>query len=192
MFGKPPTTVPDGLNAEQYYELAIWYEETRSFANARDATKRSLALGPDETITAECNRMLNVRLPGCDVPKEAVDSFFSAQLQVGLHPASAKATAEKLVAQYPDFDWAHQLLAECHLRQLDLPKCFQSLETALKLHPDWPAALRLKAQALIVDMDYEQARAYLQKALAIAPQEEESRRLWQNFEFISAMEEDTN
>jgi tetratricopeptide (TPR) repeat protein len=191
MFGKPPTTVPDGLTAEQYYELAVWYEENRFFANARDATKRSLALQPDAAIAAECKRMLNVRLPACDVPKEAIDSFMMAEAQARIHPAAAIAVAEKLIADHPGFDWAHQLLAECHLRQFDIANCLQSVQTALKLHPDWPAALRLTAQALIVDMEYPSARSYLQKALAVAPQDEESRRLWQNLEFISSME-DTN
>ena len=192
MFGKPPVAVPDGLTAEEYSELAVWYEETRAFANARDATKRALALQPDQTIAANCKRMLDLRLPVCDVSKEAVDDFLVAEAQVPINARAAKAVAEKLIAEYPDFDWAHRLLAECHMRQCDIPKCLQSVDTALKLHPDWPVALRQKAQALIVDMDYGPARSCLQKAIALSPQDEEARRLWQNLEFISSMEEETN
>jgi len=192
VFGQPPEAVPDGLTADQYYELALWYEETRALGSARKALHQALAVQPDGPTAVECKQLLNTRIPTSDPPKEAIDKFRRAEAQLHLHPEDGVKTAEKLADEYPEFDWPHRLLAEYHLQRGDVPKCIQSLHTALRLHPDWPAAQQLMVRTLLADMEYEAARSYLQNALLQTPNDDQLRSLSRSLEYLVAMDEEGN
>lgn len=190
MFGKPPDVVPDGLAAKEYLELGLWYIESRMLNLARESLTRAIDLEPKSAAAAESKRLLETRIPRSQVPQEAIDQVMRGEHQLMLHPQEAKKIATKLIADYPEFERPHRLMADYHLRRGDVQRCIASLETALKINPQYAGASALMARALAVDMEYDAARQHLQKALAAMPQDAELRSLERSLEFLVSLDED--
>ncbi len=190
MFGKPPEIVPDGFTAREYFELGIWYEEKRLLGQARESFSRAIALEPVGSIAIESKRFLHTRIPRNDVPTEAIERLRLAEPQLGLKPEVARKAAEKLIVEYPDFEWPHRLLADFHLRHGDVARCLTSLQNALKINPDYAQAAALMAQALTVDMEYETAADYLRRAMEAMPNDNQLRSLQRGIEVLTALDEE--
>lgn len=191
MFGKPPDQVPDdGLTAEQYLELARWYDESRLIAQCRQALQKALALQPKGPVAVECKRMLETRVPRVDVPDSAVRRIERAELQQGLKPHLSRRVATKMTEEFPDYERPHRLLAELHLRNGDVQEAIASLENALQLNPEYVAAIGLLARALVIDMEYEAARPHLQRALSAMPNDENLRALQRALEYLTQVEKE--
>lgn len=189
MFGKPPDRVPDdGLTAEQYLELALWYDETRKISCCRQALQKALALQPKGPVAVECKRLLETRIPRVDVPDSVVTRIERAELQLGLKPHLARRIATKLSEEYPDYERPHRLLAELHLLNGDVPEAIACLETALQLNPESAPAIGLLARALVIDMEYEAARPHLQRALAVMPDDANLQSLQRALEYLTQVE----
>lgn len=191
MFGKPPDQVPDdGLTAEQYLELARWYEESRLIRQCRRALQKALALQPKGPVAVECKRMLETRIPRVDVPDSAVRRIERAELQQGLKPHLSRRVATKMIEEFPDYERPHRLLAELHLRNGDVQEAIASLENALQLNPEYVPAIGLLARALVIDMEYEAARPHLQRALSAMPNDENLRALQRALEYLTQVEKE--
>ncbi len=191
MFGKPPDTVPDGLDAAQYLELAHWYMEKRMFSHARQSFTRSCAAEPEGEVAAECRRWLS-RVPKGDAPKEIYERLWRIEAEMALHPQECKRKAEKIAAEYPDCEWPHQLLGAAYLQSGEIEKCMQALQEALRLNPDYAPTLATMARAQAVDMDYEAARASLEAAEAVMPGDNNLANLRRCIDFLIALDGEVN
>jgi tetratricopeptide (TPR) repeat protein len=190
LFGNPPEIVPEGLSAREYYELGLWYEETHNLSQARLALTRAIAADPAGDVGQEARRFLNARVPLHDLPKEAVESLARAELLLAIKPAQARKTAARLINEYPDFEWPLRLLAQVCLNEGDLDKCVEHCRQALEINPDYAQAVGLLARAAAVDMDYPRAGELLERALFLAPDDDELRRFQRSLEFVMTLEQD--
>lgn len=191
MFGKPPDQVPDdGLTAEQYLELARWYDGARMISQCRQALNKALALQPKGPVAVECKRLLETRIPRNDIPDSVVNRMDRAELQLGLKPRLARRAALNLIEEYPNYERPYRLLADLHLRNGDVQQAIESLEKALQLNPDYAPAIGLMARALVIDMEYEAARPHLQRALSVMPNDENLQSLQRALEYLTQVEQD--
>lgn len=190
LFGKPPEAVPDGLTAQQYYELGIWYDEYRLPLLARDCFQRAIALQPDGQLAVDCKRFVNSRLSVADVPQEAISQIERAELEVRRKPAESRKVARSLIELYPQFERPYRLLAEIDLNNGDMPSCREHLETALKLNPDYAQAVAMMARAQAIDMEYQAAGDTVRRARQLLPNDAELRLLERSIEVLVSFEDD--
>ncbi|HEY9785276.1 MAG TPA: tetratricopeptide repeat protein [Candidatus Obscuribacterales bacterium] len=190
MFGKPPEVVPDDLTAKQYHELGIWYLDENMLEQARVSLRKAMSMAPDTETAIQAKRLLDARVPRHEIPQEALDELRRAEPQVAIKPEDAKRTAEKLIKKYPDFEWPHRLLADCHMRAGNIDRCIQSLQSALSINPDCAPALLLMARALTIDMEYDEATRYLQRAQAAMPDNDELRALQRGLDFLIYLDQE--
>lgn len=189
LFGKPPEVIPEDLTANQYYELCLWYEEKQMHNLARKSCQMALDLKPDDHLEANCKRFLNTRVPRNEVPQEAIDRLRRMEPRLLMDQGEARKLALKIVADYPDFEWPQRVLADIHLREGDIASCKSALEVALKINPEYTQAFAMMARALTVDMEYEEAQKYLQRAQEDMPGDGDLRRLQRALEFLIALDD---
>ncbi len=189
MFGKPPDVLPEDLNAEEYYELGLWYEETRLYQQARDAFERVVLLVPKTALSSQCKAILNSRLSRVDgIPADAINRLTRADLDIQFRPAQAKRSIVQLLEEFPDFEMAHRALAQVYLREGDVALCLDELKKALTAQPNHSPALALMARALAVDMEYDQALEYLRKAILVNPLDDQLTRLGRSIEYLRSLD----
>lgn len=191
LFGEPPEIVPDDLTGTEYYELGLWYLDKERFEHCRQAFFKALALlDPKDPTTTACRRLLNSRVPSRELPKAVTDKLAAADLEIAFRRQSALKTVRKVLAEYPDCEWAHRIMAEACLVRGQLDECFKALDAALNINPNYLPALSLKARALTIDMQYEQAQHLLAQALGENPGDERLRDLQRSLHFLTYMEQE--
>lgn len=189
MLGQPPDVVPDDLTASQYLELGVWYQESKKFAQARESLKRTIELASDSADARRARRLLAESIPAIESDADVIDTFNSIHLTAMTSPGRARKQYESLIAEHPDFEWPYRAIAEGHCRRTgDLEKAKSLLEEALRINPDYVAALVLMAETLLADMDYEKARDYLDRVTAFAADNAEARNLRRTLEILVAAE----
>lgn len=180
--------MPQDLNASQYYELSLWYEEKHMQNHAREACAKALALNPNEPLLTDCRRFMNTRVPRHEIPQDAIDRLRRLEPRLLMDHSEARKLAHKIIADYPDFEWPRRVLADIYLRDGDVENCKASLEAALKINPDYTQAIALMARALTVDMEYSAAQDHIRRALADTPDDPDMRRLQRSIEFLIALD----
>ncbi len=189
LFGKAPETIPDDLTISEYRELGHWFLEEEKYEMARQAFTRAIAMDENDAIAINCKRLLASRVPRHSIPDAVIVGFKRAQMQGLIKPHIGKKSALKLKENHPEFEWAYQFLAECLLQDGDVEGSLQALDAALRINPDYEPAIALKARALVLDMEYQEARIYLNKILAMDPDDNAMRALRLNLEFLIGIEQ---
>ncbi len=182
MFGDPPEGLPDDLTPSEYFQLALWYEESRQPGLARKAFNRVLSFGCDQPLAIEAQRALGERVTVHDIPQDELN-----KLRFVLR-SHAKRVAEAHLARYPESEAGYHVLAESLLRTGDIPRCLAALESALMINSSYLPAQRLMIRALIVDMQYDEAGRRLRLAMSSTTDDEELLILRHSLEYLNSLE----
>jgi tetratricopeptide (TPR) repeat protein len=189
VLGKPPETVPDDLNAREFFDLGFWYEEKHQLAMARQCYNRVIELEPDSNMARDCKRALNVRIPVNDVSQKSIERVHRGLPNVAFKPKEAMKMAKLAVEESPDYEAAHRLMGACHLQEGQVEKCKDSLATALRINPNHAPSWVLMARAYAIDMDYDSAAKYIRMAREYMPDDDEVINLERGIEHLIALDE---
>jgi len=189
VFGDPPKELPDGLTADEYFELGNWYEETSDLSNARKALQRVIDLSPRSDLASRATRILALRIPLHDVPQEAIKRLQEAEGNMNIRADQSRRAANKLIAEYPQFEWPHRIMAETELRVGKLDDARKAAQKALDINPQHATGLLTMARVCIADMDYAGASKYVRKASDLIGETEEVRVLQRGIEYLIALDE---
>jgi len=180
LFEKPKTTdndinalpgavarvvVPDGLTPEAYLELGKKYKQNGWIGQSQQALRRAETLSPANSPTAlASHNYLKTKVPHAEVSLEV-----ELQNLNGYHAMSqgnlpkCKEIFEKLMQEYPDFEWPYLNLATAYMRDMQLDEAKFLLRKLLSVNPDhveaWSSLARIHAATFELD-DAHQALAH--------------------------------
>lgn len=167
MFDSPPEVVPENLTAEEYLYLGKWYEEHRNYDLARSALQRAIETAPGSAIETEAKQYMTQNIPARTVPAPIVERLAKLRADTVTAPRRAVDACRSILAEHPDFDWAHTVLGTALLRTGDIPEAISSLKQAEALNPHRLPNLLSLAEAHMIIMDYRAAQEYLSKVAAL-------------------------
>jgi len=185
-FGVPGRELPEHLSAMEYFQLGKHYKNLGWCEQSRDALVRTIETAEEVDLAEQARRYLRTRIPKMPVPHHAVQANIQGFNQFSRGDlVSAKSTFEKIVRNYPEFEWARGNLGAVHSQIGDLDKAEDVLADVVEYNPSylngWLHLARLKAAKLEVF----EANRILEKAMKLDPDDEATRALKQVVEFLS-------
>lgn len=185
-FGVPGRDLPENLTAEEYMQLGKHYKNLGWCEQARDALEKAIETAPDDQLSEQARRYLRTRIPRLPVPHHAVQANIQGFNQFSRGDLeAARKTFEKIVREYPDFEWARGNLGTVYSQLGELERAEDVLLDVLAYNPSylngWLHLARLKAAKLEVF----EANRHLEKALKLDPDDEGARALKQVVDFLS-------
>lgn len=132
----PPSDVPEGLSAKEYLELGMRYKAVGWTEQARDALQYAIELDENGEFGKSALTFLRSKVPRHPVPMMAVQTNIQGFNQMaGGDSATAEATFEKLLQDYPDFEWPYGNLGSLLLHSGRLDEAEKVLNRALEINP---------------------------------------------------------
>ncbi len=182
----PARDVPEGLSATEYFDLGVHYKDIGWTEQSRDALTKARELDRQGQIGREAERFMRTRLPRQSVPHAAVTRNIQGyNLMQANRTEEARQHFEKLIAEYPAFEWPYSNLGRLYVGLGDTHKANQLLWQALDINPDYANAWCNLALSKIVDSEFDEAGKYLQKATAVDPQNPACEHLNKMLEYIN-------
>lgn len=187
MLGQPPDLVPDDLTADEFLELGIWYQESKKFAQARESLQHTIRLASDSEAAQRARRLLAESIPTKESDPEVIERFNDISMTAMTSPGRAKKQYESLIEAHPDFEWPYRALAEGLCRRVgDLEQAKTLLEKALAINPNYVGALVTMAETQLADMQYDEARKYLNRVTEIVADNADARNLRRTLDILVA------
>ena len=171
MYDLPPDKVPDGLTAKEYYDLGVKYRKAGWIERARESFKRAIRAKDAGSIGEKASAYLRARLPVVSVPLEAEKRNIEGFNEYIGNPTKAKEIFAQLIKDYPDFEWPYSNLAHSYIQNGDTKTAIPLLEKAIKLNTCYVNALTLLAEAHAIEMNYPEAKRYIDLAVKYDPDE---------------------
>jgi len=160
--GMPLDRIPEGRNAEEYFQLALKYEQIGACEPARECTQKVLdmELKRDTQLANKAQRFMKTKLPKRKVSHEAMIQYMSAMRHsITQKKDLAKDILIELEVKHPNFEWPLIPLAALELKDGNLDRCKHLLTQAQRINPDfikvWCAKGRLAiTEWFLLDFDY--------------------------------------
>lgn len=160
-----PSDVPEGLSAQEYLELGMRYKEIGWTEQARDALQYAIELDANGEFGKAALTFLRSKVPRHPVPMLAVQTNIQGfnQMAAG-DSATAEATFEKLLQDYPDFEWPYGNLGSLLLHSGRLDEAEKVLNRALEINPYYLNAVLHLARLHAANDDLENCIKCLDRA----------------------------
>jgi tetratricopeptide (TPR) repeat protein len=131
----PPREVPEDLDAQKYYELALRYKQVGWTEQARDALNMAIELDGDGEYGKKASCFLRSKIPRHPVPLMAEQLNIQGYNQMFTDEVEAQQTFEHLVKEYPDFEWPYGNLGSLLIKRADLVRAEQLLIQSVQINP---------------------------------------------------------
>jgi tetratricopeptide (TPR) repeat protein len=128
--------VPDGLSAQEYFDLGMKYKLVGWPELARESLNRASSLDPDGEAGKKSALYLASRLPRYPVASEAEKkNVMGYNLLMSGDIDGAKATFKELIEEFPDFEWPYGNLAGIYIQEKKPEVAKPLLERAVEINP---------------------------------------------------------
>lgn len=186
--GLPGRELPQGLTAEEYFRLGQQYKAMGWTEQARDALLLVKEIEPDGEVCEKAMRFLRTKVPRQPVPHHAVQRNIAGhnQLVAGQLDA-AKKQFEKLIEDYPQFEWPYGNLGAVYLQMGEFEKAKDTLWKALDLNPDYVNAWIHLGRTHAALLEMFDANRSLDKALKLDPDDEAAKAIKQMLDLLSSL-----
>lgn len=160
--GMPLDRIPEGKTTEEYYRLAVKYDQIGACEPARECLQRilDLELKKDTQLANQAQRFLKTRIPARKVSHEAMIQYMSALRYIVTRKEDiAKDILVELEVKHPNFESPLVTLSALELKEGNLDRGKHLLAAALQANPNhiktWCAKGRLAiAEWFLLDLDY--------------------------------------
>ncbi|MDZ4836959.1 MAG: hypothetical protein SGJ27_24515 [Candidatus Melainabacteria bacterium] len=161
-FGMPLDRIPEGKTTEEYYRLALRYDQIGACEPARECLQKVLdvELKKDTQLANQAQRFLKTRIPARKVNHDAMIQYMSAlRFIVTKKEDIAKDLLVELEVKHPNFEAPLVTLASMELKDGNLDRGKYLLNAAQQVNPNyiktWCAKGRLAiAEWFLLDLDY--------------------------------------
>ncbi len=160
--GMPLDRIPQGKTPEEYYQLALKYDQIGACEPARECLQKILdtELKKDTQVANQAQRFLKTRIPARKISHDAMIQYMSAlRFFLTRKDDKARAILVELEVTYPNYEAPIVALAGLELKEGNLERGKDLLGRALAVNPNfiktWCAKGRLAiAEWFLLDLDY--------------------------------------
>lgn len=170
----PPKEVPNGMSAQEYFELGKQYKAIGWIGQSRKSLQLAMEFDEQGNIAQKALTFLKTRLPLQEVPQEAVAANIEGYNNMLTNPKQAKQIWWRLTEEYPDFEWPFSNLASLILSEGNIEEAKKLLEQAIELNPCYINALLHLANCHAIQMNYTKAKHYIERILDLEPENEQA------------------
>lgn len=167
----PPREVPDALSAQEYWDLALRYKQVGWTEQARDALVMAIEIDGDGSVGKKAQCFLRSKIPRYPVPLMAEQLNIQGYNQMFQNEEEARRTFEKLVNQYPDFEWPYGNLGSLLIKSGDLDGAEDVLKQAVEINPYYINAWLHLSRVYAIESRFPEADDCLERVLAIDPED---------------------
>lgn len=167
----PPREVPDALSAQEYWDLALRYKQVGWTEQARDALVMAIEIDGDGSVGKKAQCFLRSKIPRYPVPLMAEQLNIQGYNQMFQNEDEARRTFEKLVSQYPDFEWPYGNLGSLLIKSGDLDGAEDVLKQAVEINPYYINAWLHLSRVYAIESRFPEADDCLERVLAIDPED---------------------
>lgn len=186
----PPRTVPEGLSAQEYLELGQRYKTVGWTEQSRDALQYAMELDPDGENGVAALAFMRSKLPRHPVPLSAEQANIQGfNLMVSGDLDGAVAVFEKLIREFPDFEWPQGNLGSIRIEQGDFAEAERILIAAVQLNPFYLNGWAHLCRANLLQSKYKEARYAVEQIRKIDPKDEQCQRLAERIDTVQRWEE---
>lgn len=144
---QPKREVETNLSAGQYLDLSRRYLQLGWSEQARDALVNLLETYPESPQAIRARVLFNSHLPKQPVPYLAAETFIASRHAQMLGSLSeATALLEKLVDDYPSFEWPYCRLADIYIGKGNLSQAQDLARRSLEINENYLAGWILTAR----------------------------------------------
>ncbi|MBK7841359.1 MAG: hypothetical protein IPJ49_27480 [Candidatus Obscuribacter sp.] len=165
----PPREVPQDLQAAEYWELALRYKQVGWTEQARDALCLAIEIDGDGPIGKKAQCFLRSKIPRHPVPLMAEQANIQGYNQMLADEDEAKRTFEKLVRQYPDFEWPYGNLGSLLIKKGELSRAEEVLRQAVVINPYYINAWLHLSRVYAIESRFSEADDCLERVVDIDP-----------------------
>lgn len=185
MKNAPSRNVPEGLSAQEYFDLGVQYKNMGWTEQSRDALNYAKEHDPAGDIASKADSFIKTRLPRHPVPHVAVQrNILGFNYMAANRTEEARQVFEKLIEDYPTFEWPYSNLGNLYANSNKTHKAKELLWHALDINPNYSNAWRNLAVAKILDSEFDDARDCLEKAERFDPENPALEQTKQMLNFI--------
>jgi len=131
----PPRELPENLTAEEYWQLAVRYKQVGWTEQARDALTTAIEIDGDGAVGTKARCFLRSKIPRYPVPLMAEQLNIQGYNQMFVNENESQRMFERLVKEYPDFEWPYGNLGSLLIKKGLLAKAQDLLIKAVQINP---------------------------------------------------------
>ncbi|HEY9720190.1 MAG TPA: hypothetical protein V6C69_22110 [Trichormus sp.] len=152
-----PDELPDNLEPSQYYSLGLRYRLGGRIGLAGEALRKVVELAPGSAIAFKSDLILRTQLPRAPVPEAAENRNIEAYNLMGSDPEAAKQKFQKLMAEFPDFEWPFSNLAYMYLSEGKVKEAKELVTYLLAVNPEHLRSNSIAIKIAIEEKDFTRA-----------------------------------
>jgi tetratricopeptide (TPR) repeat protein len=141
--GMPSGEIPEGLSANEYYELGVDFELIGKLELSRQCLQRAIEMDPDSSLAGKAADYMRSHLPHQTVSPEVEQRYQKAASMIVSNRQSAQEEFEKLMMEEPDFEFSALMLATLAMQDGSSGKAERLLRRVLHANPHLGAATTL-------------------------------------------------
>ncbi len=130
----PPRELPESLSAEEYWQLAVRYKQVGWTEQARDALTAAIEIDGDGPVGTKARCFLRSKIPRYPVPLMAEQLNIQGYNQMFVNEDESQRMFERLVSEYPDFEWPYGNLGSLLIKKGLLDKAQDLLIKAVQIN----------------------------------------------------------
>jgi len=130
----PPRELPESLSAEEYWQLAVRYKQVGWTEQARDALTAAIEIDGDGPVGTKARCFLRSKIPRYPVPLMAEQLNIQGYNQMFVNENESQKMFERLVSEYPDFEWPYGNLGSLLIKKGQLEKAQDLLIKAVQIN----------------------------------------------------------
>ncbi len=163
----PPRELPEDLNAEEYWQLAVRYKQVGWTEQARDALTTAIELDGDGPVGIKARSFLRSKIPRYPVPLMAEQLNIQGYNQMFVNENEAQRMFENLVKDYPDFEWPYGNLGSLLIKRGRLEEAQELLIKAVQINPYYINGWLHLSRVYAIQENFSAAEECLQRVTAI-------------------------
>lgn len=164
-----PASVPEGLTAQQYLQLACQLREVCRFADGRLALNKAQQADANGPVAERAAKMLAARFPKTEPSRQAIQLYSSAYWLHQDKSDDAEKVLQRCIASWPDFELPYRQLASVYRGSGRLVESKAVLEKLLKVNPNYARGWSDLSQVKLQLLDRTGAIADAQHAVELDP-----------------------
>lgn len=172
-----PDSVPQGLNARQYFELGLRYRLGGHVERAKESLRRTIILEPATAWANKAAMVLKTQLPREPVTEEAEQQNIKGYNLMHSQPEAAKPIFADLMNRHPNFEWPFSNLAVIYLSEGNIDKAAGLAKYLISVNPENLRSIGIMLQIALRQHNWQDALQHVNRYFEVGGDDPEQKQI---------------